>query len=270
MKMNNNIEIQNKKPIGEAKSIIKAISILKALNNDCSKLSDISRQINLGKSTVHRLLSTLKEYGLVIQDSGSQEYFLGPLLFDIANNPLVIHKHLIYATYNKMYELRQIIGETISLDIRYGMEKFKLQQLASLHNIAYTNRAIIFDQLWSGASGKIILAQLPDDELQIMLDNVNLVALTPHTITDKLQFKHEILKARERGYSTSIEETELGVAAIAVPLKNYVVPASIAIIGPENRITKNMLDSIEILKLKAKEISDELLKLFNNRAHQNI
>lgn len=264
--MNDISELRNDKHNENVKSIGKAISILKVLSNDTRKLSEISRQLKIGKSTVHRLLATLKGCGLAIQDPTSEEYYPGPLLFEIASNPIKIHQYLIYATYSKMDDLRRTLGETVSLDIKFGAEKFKLQQLYSLKNISFSGRTFNLDQLWSGASGKVILAQLPDAELQMILDSIELTKLTPRTITDKQIFKQEIIKVKERGYSTSIGETELGVAAIAAPIENYFVPTSLAIIGPEDRITQNIMDSIDALKSKAREISETLMKNYNKDA----
>jgi IclR family transcriptional regulator, KDG regulon repressor len=260
--MNNNTEIRNNKSKEDVKSIGKAINVLNLLSNDTRKLSEISRQLELSKSTVHRLLHTLTTCGLAIQDPISQEYYPGPALFEIASNPMKLHQYLIFATYSKMDELRRIVGETVSLDIKFGTEKLKLQQLNGLKNISFVGRPLVLDQVWSGASGKVILAQLPDQELQMILDNMELITLTPRTITNKQIFKQEIEKVKERGYSTSIGETELGVAAIAAPIANYVVPTSLAIIGPEDRITQNIMDSIDALKAKAREISEDLKNRF--------
>jgi len=260
--MNINANIRNKKPSEEVKSIAKAMDILKALSKDTRKLSDIARKVTMSKSTVHRLLHTLKEIGLAVQDPVSEEYFPGPQLFQLVSNPFQAHQYLVYSTYFIMDELRNTIGESVSLDIKYGMEKLKLQQLTGSHNIAFVSRALFLDQLWSGASGKVLLAQLPVQELQMILPNIEFTPLTPRTITDKAAFVQEIAKVRERGHSTSIGETELGVAAIAVPIRNYVVPVSLAFIGPEERITHNMMDSIELLKAKAQLISENVKKTF--------
>jgi DNA-binding IclR family transcriptional regulator len=263
--MNDISELRNDKHNENVKSLGKAISILKVLSNDTRKLSEISRQLKIGKSTVHRLLRTLKTYGLTIQDPNSEEYYPGPLVFEIASNPMKYHQYLMFATYSKMDELRRTTGETISLDIQFGAEKFKLQQLNGLKNISFIGGPFVLDQLWSGASGKVILAQLPDAELQMILDNIELTKLTPRTITDKQIFTQELIKVKERGYSTSIGETELGVAGIAAPIENYFIPVSLAMIGPENRITQNIMDSIDALKVKAREISEDLKKRFEKK-----
>lgn len=258
--MNKHTVIRNSKPSQNIKSILKAIDILSLLSNDTRKLTEISRKLKISKSTVHRLLNTLKEGGLVIQDPINLEYHPGPLLFDIASNSMKIHQYLIYTAYPYMDDLRNTVGETVSLDIKYGMEKLKLKQLDGLKNIAFVGKPMILDQIWSGASGKVILAQLPENELNVILDNIKLTPLTSRTITDKQAFEKEILKVKERGYSTSISETEEGVAAIAAPIKQYLVPASIAFIGPEDRITSKIMDNIDILKAKAKEITEILKK----------
>jgi DNA-binding IclR family transcriptional regulator len=115
-----------------------------------------------------------------------------------------------------------------------------------------------------GAIGKALLSQLPEPEIDVIVNNINLEPLTPRTITDKKIYREEIAKVKQRKYATSFGETDLDVAAISVPIDNYMVPAAISIIGLENRISPHTLDYLEELKKKADEISEGLLKASKN------
>jgi DNA-binding IclR family transcriptional regulator len=157
--------------------------------------------------------------------------------------------------------LRKLTGETISLDIKWGLERITVHQLIGYQNISFINKEFTDFQFWKGAIGRSLLSQLPENELEIITDNIKLVPLTPYTIIDKQVFKQEINKAKQNKYAISFNETDLGVAAISVPIENYVVLSSITVIGPENRLAPRTLEYLEELKTKAHEISESLLKI---------
>ncbi len=241
------------------KSIGKAVDILNLISVNSSKLSDISRESKFSKSTVHRLLRTLIESGLVHQDPTTRQYYPGPVLFKLASDPIKIHRYLIYHAYPRMEYLRNITGETISLDIKLGMEKIKLLQLTGTKSLSFLGVGPYYSLLWAGAMGKVLLGQLPEQELEIILNHIELFAITSRTITNMKSFKQEIAKARQRGYATSYGETDISVGAISAPVTNYYVPASLSIMGPLERLSSSIIDYTDELKKKAEELSQELL-----------
>jgi DNA-binding IclR family transcriptional regulator len=195
---------------------------------------------------------------MVVQNPVNREYFMGPLLFELSANPLVTHQNLINCAYLEMEDLRQAVGETVCMHIKFGMEKIILRQLIGTHNVTFIGKPNPVDRLWAGAAGKVLLAQLDEHELEMILEHVTLVANTSFSITDKQVFKQEIAKTKERGYATSYSETDLGVADISVPIEGYIVPTSLTIIGPEDRLASLTIDYVNKLKVKAKNIAQAL------------
>jgi IclR family acetate operon transcriptional repressor len=240
------------------KSVIKAVNVLKTLSRGNRKLTEISRETKYSKSTVHRLLQALKASGMVYQDPISEEYHLGTVVFELASNPIVAHSALIFHARPRMEELQKFTGETITLDIKFGIEQIRLHQIIGTHQVTFLGAPSIIQLILPGASGKALLSQLPPSEAEEVIDSIELVKLTPYTITDKGLYKQEIAKARERGYATSHDEVEMGVAAVSVPVRNYSVPASITILGPKDRLAPHIMDFLDEIKSKASEISDAL------------
>ena len=244
------------------KSIAKAYNVLKALSFNLNSIRDISREVQLSGPTVYRLLTTMKEIGLVFQDPKTHQYYIGYSLAKLAENSVALHQSLIYVAQEKMAYLHNKTGETIVLDIKEGIEAVRLYRLTGTRSISYLDKRTKF-AIWSGAIGRTLLSQLTEEEIDIIINNVSLVSLTPKTIVDKKQIKIEIDKVRQRGYTVSLGEVDLDVGAIAAPLENYLVPAAISIIGPEERIASRLLDFIDELINKTTEISEDLLKLKN-------
>lgn len=247
--------MQKDKSSNQIKSVNKAISVLTALSYGYSKISDIAREVKISKNGVYRLLYSLKQANMVVQNPLNREYYIGPLLFELSTKPLLTHQYLINCAYVELEELRQTIGETVSLHIKIGADKIRLTQLMGTHNIAFIGTQNIVDPLWNGAAGKVLLAQLSEKELEVILSHIILVPRTPFSTTDKRIFMQEILKVKERGYAINDNETELGVVDLATPIEDYVVPASISVVGPHDRMVPRMMDYVAKLKAKAKKIS---------------
>jgi len=250
----------NESSVKTVKSIVKAIDILKAISLDRKRLKDISQEVSLNVSTVHRLVNTLKKCGLVIQNPTTGEYLMGPLLVELASNPLKEHQYFIHASSEPMEKLHSVSNETISLDIMSGMTKMKLKELLSKYSISYMDKKYNKDYTWAGATGKALLSLLDERELEKVLHFFQLIPLTQNTITDRALFKQEIIKTKELRFATSISETELGVVAVAAPIAKYTVPASIAIIGPEDRMTPRLKEFSEEIKIAAASISESISK----------
>ncbi|PJF33395.1 MAG: hypothetical protein CUN57_02300 [Phototrophicales bacterium] len=105
--------------------------------------------------------------------------------------------------------------------------------------------------LYTGASSKVLLAGLDEDEWDTYLDTP-IEPLTPNTITDIKAFKDEIRRTREQGYATSDGEIDEGGRAIAVPLfdNSGKVLAALSVEGPSFRMTDDKLDLYLRLLLK--------------------
>lgn len=245
------------------KSITRIVSLLRALSHDNSKLADISKATGLSRGTVYRLLQALKTTGLVIEDSINHTYYLGYLFHSLSLDASKIHQYIIGIARSRMQNLVNVSHETVNLHIAAGIERVRLLTLVGTHNITYVGNPNIVSTIWVGAVGKVLLAQLPDNEMNTIIDNITLFALTPYTITDKEVLKREIYKVRQQGFATSINEGAIGVASICVPVYNYAVPASLSIVAPLERFASNMMDYLPDLRKNAREISDELLDVYN-------
>lgn len=242
------------------KSIAKAVKVLKVLSLGNSRLSDIAREVEISKNGVFRILHSLKECGMVIQDPVNREYFLGPVIFEINGNPLRIHDNLINASYTVMDDLNRASGETVTLSIKFGMEQIYLRRLIGTHDVTYIGKANPIAYLWFGATGKVLLGQLSKHDLDLFTKYVTMEEATLYSTTNKDDFKQEIIKVKEKGYATSFNETEVGVASIATPVIGYIVPAALTITGPNDRLASHIEEYVQMLKDTAGKISKKIIR----------
>lgn len=244
-----------------ANSITKGVYILKSLSDGIGRISDLSSELSLSKGTVHRLLKTLGQLDLVMQDPITRRYYLGPLILKLASKPIIAHQKLITCAFDQMRYLRDVTRETVVIHIRVGLERICLEELQSLETVRYTAGKGFVMPLYAGAGGKVLLSEIDENELQLLLRNLRLVSLGPNTITDRKMLLKEIRRVRQQGFATSFGEREQGSSSISVPIKNYICPVALSILGPDNRFTlKKMTDILKEVKESAGRISENLAK----------
>jgi IclR family KDG regulon transcriptional repressor len=251
----NNISTIEKKTAG---SIAHATSILICLSNDIHALTDIARQCNLGKSTVHRVLKLLEQSQFVIQDSVNRRYYLGNLITQLASNPITTHEYLIMYASEEMKHLSQMSEETVALDIMIGIQHFSLYEVTSKHDLKVTQESRMSGPPQAGASMKVLFSQFSDKQLKVALDSMNITRATERTITSKELLIAQIKEIRQQGYAVSYGERIPGALCISVPIKNYILPVALSVIGPESRLQPRVKEVIEEMKASSIRISSNI------------
>jgi DNA-binding IclR family transcriptional regulator len=164
------------------------------------------------------LLATLKGRGLVAQDERTKTYRIGYRLVSLVTNFLSA-TDLYPAGIGPVETLRDRSGETSYLTVFQGHETSTIITLTGarpvqarrLHRQGQSN-------LHSTATGKLMLAHLPDGEAAALLAARELIPFTPHTITAPARMAAELEDIRQRGYALDREEDYVGVECVAFPV----------------------------------------------------
>jgi len=241
-------------------SVDRALSILREFSVDEPQLgvSELSRRVGLTKSTVHRLLASLLQGGLVKQDPTSREYRLGLGLVELGQT-VVQTDPLLRLVHPYQHYLADTVGEPVHLGVRAGFEMLcpMYERPADLKEpVSWMARL----PLHCSAGGKILAAQMEEDELTTLLEG-GLSRFTENTITDPAELRAELEVVREQGFATCFEELKHGANAIAVPLAkpDGTVVATLSIVGHAYSLTREKaMNSLEILRGVATEISLKL------------
>jgi DNA-binding IclR family transcriptional regulator len=199
-------------------------------------VADIARRLAIPKSAVHRTLTALCRTGLVRQDPVTAKYRLGLRAFDLGLAALD-HEDIRSLSLPIMRRLTGETGETTTLSLLAGRERFYAAQVESPQDVRMTVEVGLRCPLYAGGSGRAILAFLPDAELADYLRSVTLVPLTERTITSPAALQQELEAVRALGYAVSRGERDPWAAAVAAPFRDADgrVAGCLSICGPVAR-----------------------------------
>jgi DNA-binding IclR family transcriptional regulator len=251
---------------------LKAESASRAINRICDilnsfndheaylTLTEISLRIHLPKSTTFRFLEALESQGMIHYDTNHKSYRLGHRLIhlgmlaqasiDLRNDALPILRALTEET-----------SETSILSIRFGNVGTWVEMIESRQPVRLAMRVGQPLHLHAGASSKVLLAFLPEPEIERIVSNMELVPIATHTITDPDRLKEELRTIRMTGYATSFEETDEGAMGVAAPVFDHtgLAIAGIGIAAPIVRIPREQISKIVKPVLEAsQELSKQL------------
>ncbi len=219
----------------QGRGIVRIADVLNcfSVQEPVQNLTLISRRIGLAKSTTHRLVNALVGQGFLMRDVHGRGYQLG---YQMLHWGMVAQAGLDLRTEAGpiLRALSKLTDETTILTVRDGTRGLYLDIVESVHSLRLTMRVGEHLRLHAGASSKVLLAFLPEVELERILTHIELVPLAPHTITDPDHLRAELVAIRARGYATSFEETDRDAMGVAAPVfdRNGAAVAGIGMAAP--------------------------------------
>lgn len=229
-------------------SVRNAARLLKEFSSRDSELgvSELARRLDLGKSTVHRLLVTLASEHLVEQDPISGRYRLGLAVYDLGAavaTGLDLHE----AVMPSMEQLRAATGETVHVAVLEGREVVYIERLDSPNTLRLFLEVGRRNWAHCTGTGKLLLAYLDPTELDDLLAGWHLPAVTPHTLADPEQLRRQLREIQKTGYAHNLQESEIGVLSIAGPIRDASsrVRAALSVAGPKERMDP-ILDKVTL------------------------
>jgi len=228
-------------------SLEKAMDILDALENAPQGLTQVqlSRHLDLPRTTLYRLLATLVARGMVRRDPLRRVYCLGFRCFELARSAYAM-PDLAAAASTELRALRDLTGETSYLATLDGLEVLSLERCDGAHS--QRSQAALGQRkpLHCTSQGKAILSSLDDASRDATLQGITLKAFTPHTLTDRRRLQAELKITAARGWSVDDEEIVLGVRCVGAPVVDASgkVRGAISVAGPAFRMTMERIQGL--------------------------
>ncbi|MCK9511723.1 MAG: IclR family transcriptional regulator [Pigmentiphaga sp.] len=236
------------KPGESVRAVERALDILRAFTPEDSQLSavDLARRVHLSRPTLYRLLYTLEKQGFIVSEGDPQRFRLGPAIGRLAHS-WSASLDLGQLAQPVLQRVWQITRETVALFVPEGNRRICVAELPCPQPLAFRRGIGYSETIVRGASGRAILAFLPEGVLELE------PAITPPPDLEQL-----LAEVRERGYATSRDELIDGAVAVAAPFFDRAgeVMGSIAVFGPAVRIDEaRNQELIGLLRDAAAELS---------------
>lgn len=220
-------------------SVANAVAVLKAFTSSAPNwgVSDLAAQVGQSRSTVHRILSTLTDEGLLEQDPATGRYRLGLVLFDLAA-AVPSQRSLHEAVLLPMTDLRNKTGETVQVGVLDGRQVVYVERLDSPNTLRmFTQMGRRSDAHCTG-TGKALLAFLARPQLDKLMKGWEPVRKTEHTIVAQAALMSEFELIRQQGFAENRHESEMGVVSIAAPIRDHsqTTIAAMSVAGPTDRM----------------------------------
>ena len=182
---------------------------------------------------MHRLLASLEGKGFIVRNPATEKYGLGFRVWELSAN-LARSDDPGTILLPEMERLRDTLGETVSLYVRDGLERDRIQAVQSNQAVRRVAPVGARLPLYVGASSKVLVA-FAQREVEEQL----------HAAEDwpvwlaKTAYADQLVEVRKLGYAISIEEREPGAAAVSAPIfdRSHKLVAALSVSGPSNRLT---------------------------------
>jgi len=238
-------------------SVVKAFTLLNAFIGNKKEwgVRELAKKTGYNKSTTYRLLSTLEALG-ALQKNNEDKYLLGLKLFELGNL-VSIHKALRKHSRLPLEQIASEIKETVHFGVLDKNQVLYLNKTESPQGLKVSTQIGSYQKAYCTAIGKVLLAFSSEKVLDNYMASVTLEPCTEHTITNKDLLLKELNKIRKQQYALDMEELELGLICIAIPVfnKQKEIVASISVSGPSSRFKLEKIDAyLSIIRKGTKAI----------------
>jgi IclR family pca regulon transcriptional regulator len=208
-------------------SLERGLLVIRALNApEPRALSDVARATSISRAAARRFLLTLEQLGYVRQTSG--RFALTPRVLELGyaylsslTLPEVAQPHL--------QRLVEQVQESSSVSVLDGDDVVYVARVPTRRIMSVTISVGTRFPAYATSMGRVLLAGLPDDEVDAKLARADLRKLTARTITSVDDLRDEIERVRRQGYAIVDEELEAGLRSIAAPVRDAAGAVSAAV-----------------------------------------
>jgi DNA-binding IclR family transcriptional regulator len=203
--------------------IAKLLSVLTIISEARRPLgfSELVTKSGLNKSTLHRLLAIATEENLVQFDKLRKVYLIGPKIFDLVRSAYSGYDIQAVAL-DEMLHLHGMFDGNVTIGIPSGMEVVYLRILDASSTLNPSQRPGMREPVHCSASGKALLAFLPDKVIAKKLEGYNFEPLTKRTITNTKIFMAALEGVRDVGFAVNDREEYDHLGGISAPIFNYI------------------------------------------------
>jgi len=218
-------------------AVEKSVLVLETLRElDGAGVTELADHLGMAKATVYSHLNTLKNTKLVVQEG--TKYRIGLRFLDFGE--YTKQRSRLYPVAKPEADaLAEESGEAVQFLVEEHGQGVYLYKTETDRAIQTGTRTGSRRPLHCTALGKSVLAHLPEDRVESIIDSNGLSRQTPNTITDRETLFETLARVRERGYALDDEEIQPGLRCVAAPVLDFEddVLGAISVAGPTSRMS---------------------------------
>jgi DNA-binding IclR family transcriptional regulator len=221
-------------------------------------VTEIAAELGVHKSTAFRLVATLESHGMVEQNEDRGKYRLGVGVLRLAG-ATTARLDVVQEARPICRKLAADSGETVNIAVLSDRSALYLDQVAGQSALQSHNWVGQHIPLHATSNGKVLLSGLSSDEVDSRLPK--LPSYTSDTVTSRARLRRELSEVRDQGYAVAVDELEVGLTAIAAPIRNAHgdVIASLSVSGPTFRLSEpRVKELVPVVQDAADEVSRRL------------
>jgi len=239
------------------RAVERALDILLAFKpqDDALTVAELLGRVELSRPTLYRLLRTLQGKQFLISSGDPQRFRLGPAVAQLAH-VWTAGLDIGSAAEPMMRKVWDDTGETVALFVPDGGLRLCIAEMPSVQALSFKRGVGYREPLVVGASGKAILAHIPDLPSKLKSYAAGLQI-------DLKKYSRELASIKERGYAISKNELIQGAVALSAPFFNGAgeVAGSLSVFGPSVRLSDAQIAKFgKLLVREARELSQVLGK----------
>jgi len=232
-------------------------------------LNEIATRLSLAKSTVHGLISTLKDFGYIEQSAFTGKYKLGIRLFEVGQ--IVAHGWEVRSIATPyINRLLDEVGETVHLVVLDKLEVLYIDKRESVQSLRIVSQVGMRLPAHCTGVGKVLMAYLSPEQRSEIIERKGLAPFTRNTLTSAKALEEEFARIRAQGFAIDNEEIMESLRCVAAPIMDQTgaVISAISVSGPVFRMKDEHLEqAIECVTRTAEEISCGLGYRSKDRRH---
>lgn len=237
-------------------SLARGLAVIRAFSDSRKPqtIAQISQQTGIPRAAVRRCLHTLRQLGYV--DAELNNFALRPKILTLgfsylSSTPLTV------SAQPCLDAVSRALGESCSLAVLEEDEVLYVARSATSRVMSVSLSAGSRLPAYCTSLGRVLLAELPDHELERYLARVPLQARTGNTVTDPGRLRAILVQARRDGYAINNEELEVGLRSIAVPVR-----------GASGRVLAALNVGAQAARVKPQQMIEEFLPVLRQGAQE--
>ncbi|WP_433630958.1 IclR family transcriptional regulator [Halomicrococcus sp. NG-SE-24] len=232
---------QNKKTSSSISTTETSLAIVEIIrSHDGIRLRQITEELDLSKSTVHAHLTTLRNKRYVVKEG--EFYHLGLKFFELGEY-VISRKDIYEIAEQEISNLNDRTDRIADFSVEeHGRVISLYSELYNAESTFLSDRRTFY--MHNTASGKAILAEFPQPQVEKIIDRWGLPCETKHSISTRDELVAELKETRERGYAINDEEAVTGLYSVAKPVlhPDGRVCGAVSLDSPKYRVNKESID----------------------------